>query len=283
MILIIDSGTTKTQWVLLDGSRIMEDTETIGFNPYYTPAGSIRESIANGLTENIINGEVKHIYFYGTGCSTKENCMLVNTILKGFFPNAAIETHHDLYGAAVALLKNREGIASILGTGSNSCLWNGQKIVEAVPSLGWLMGDEGSATHLGIIMLQAFLGGKMPKEITGAFYHYTGLNFEGILHKVYSENEPNRWISGLSPFASANIEKPEIRHLVKQNFLDFLSAQIKRYTGYREKEISFVGSVAWHFKDVLSEVLREEKLHAGIILQRPMDGLIEFHSSSSQD
>ncbi len=278
MKLIVDSGTTKTHWVLLEGKHITENFVTSGFNPYYTPAETIRQSIATGLPESMQNRKVKEVYFYGTGCSTTENCFLIKTILNEFFEEANIETHHDLYGAAVALLKNSEGIVAILGTGSNSCLWNGHEIVENMPSLGWLIGDEGSATYLGKILLKAFLSGEMSAKSTTAFYHYTGLDFEGTLHKIYKDNGTNRWIADLSRFASANIERQEIFDLVKQNFRDFLSVQIKKYTACREKDISFVGSVAWHFKDILQEVIREENLHTGIILQQPMDGLIEFHS-----
>ena len=280
MKLIVDSGTTKTHWVLLEGKHVTENFVTSGFNPYYTPTETIRQSIATGLPENMQNKKVKSVYFYGTGCSTNENCSLMKTILNEFFEDADIETHHDLYGAALALLKNREGIAAILGTGSNSCLWNGYEIVEGVPSVGWLIGDEGSATHLGKILLRAFLRGEMSTKNTTVFYRYTGLDFEATLHKIYKDNGVNRWIADLSRFASANMENQEIRNLVKQNFRDFLSAQIKKYSGYREKEISFVGSVAWHFRDILLEVLQEENLHAGIIVQQPMDGLIEFHSTT---
>jgi len=278
MKLIIDSGTTKTHWVLLKEKQIIENFKTTGFNPYYTSAKAIRESIATGLPESIKNKKIQEVYFYGTGCSTTKNCILLKSILQAFFKNAVIETHHDLCGAAVALLKNREGIAAILGTGSNSCLWNGQEIIETVPSLGWLIGDEGSATYLGKILLKAFLSKEMPKNITDTFYEYIGLDFEGVLHNMYGKHEANRWISSLAPFASAHLENEEIRKLVKKNFRDFLSVQIKRYNGYEEKEISFVGSVAWHFKDILREVIHEENMYTGIILQQPMDGLVEFHS-----
>lgn len=278
MKLIIDSGATKTQWVLLEGKQVAENFRTTGFNPYYTPAETIRQSIATELPERVKHRKIEEIYFYGTGCSATENCKLIKSILQAFFKEAAIETHHDLYGAAVALLKHREGIAAILGTGSNSCLWNGHNITEGVPSLGWLIGDEGSATHLGKGLLKAFLSGEMSAEITNAFYNYTELNFEGILHKIYKDSKPNRWISDLSRFASANMENKQIRNLIKQNFRDFLSSQIKKYIGYQDKEISFTGSVAWHFKDILYEVMQEESLHTGLILQQPMDGLIEFHS-----
>ncbi len=281
MKLIIDSGTTKTHWVLLEGKEISENFKTTGFNPYYTTAETIRKNIATELPENMKTREVENIYFYGTGCSTNTNCSKIKSILQGFFKNAVIHTHHDLYGAAVALQKNREGIAAILGTGSNSCLWNGNEIIENVPSVGWLIGDEGSATYLGKVLLKAFLSREMSKEITAVFYEYIRLDFEGALHKIYGEPQPNRWISGLSPFASAHIDNSEVRELVKKNFRDFLSAQIKKYNHFQEKEISFTGSVAWHFREVLREVLQEENLHPGIILQQPMDGLIEFHSDLS--
>ena len=278
MKLIIDSGSTKTHWVFVDERGKTDDFKTPGFNPYYASSDEIKKSIAAGLPKNIRSNAVDNIYFYGTGCSTPNNCLKVKNILQVFFPKALIETHHDLYGAAVALQKDREGIAAILGTGSNSCLWNGHEIVENVPSVGWIIGDEGSATYLGKIMLKAFLSGDMPEAITHTFYDFIGLDFEGALHKIYSEPHPNQWISGLSPFASAHMDHPEIQNLVKKNFRDFLSLQVKKYTGYQEKEISFVGSVAWHFREALHEVLQEEGLHLGIILQQPMDGLIAFHT-----
>ncbi len=279
MKLIIDSGTTKTHWVLLEEKQVTENFKTTGFNPYYTSAETIRQLISGELPENMRRKNVEKIYFYGTGCSTRANCSKVDSILQSFFKTAIIETHHDLYGAAVALLKDKEGIASILGTGSNSCLWNGHEIIESVPSTGWLLGDEGSATYLGKIILKAFLGGEMSKDITRTFYQDIGLDFEGVLHKIYSASQPNKWISGLAPFASAHINNREIRELVKKNFRDFLAVQIKRYSHYQTKEISFTGSVAWHFQELLREVLQEENLHAGSILQQPMDGLIEYHTS----
>jgi len=278
MKLIIDSGTTKTHWVLLEGKQIAENFKTTGFNPYYTSAETIRQGIATELPESIRSRRVEKIFFYGTGCSTTTNCSKIESILQTFFKDSIIETHHDLYGAAIALQKNREGIAAILGTGSNSGLWNGHEIIESVPSVGWLIGDEGSATYLGKVLLKAFLSGEMSKNITDIFYDYIGLDFEGSLHKIYGEREPNRWISSLAPFASAHLENKEVIELVKKNFRDFLSAQIKKYSDYRKREISFTGSVAWHFKDILHEVMQEENLHTGIILQQPMDGLIEFHS-----
>ncbi len=281
MKLIIDSGTTKTRWVLLDGKKLTEDFKTAGFNPYYTSAEEIKKSISAGLPATMKNRQVDNIYFYGTGCSTTANCNKIKNILQEFFRKALIETHHDLYAAAVALQKNRKGIAAILGTGSNSCLWDGKQIVENVPSTGWILGDEGSATYLGKLLLKAFLGGEMDDEITRIFYDAIHLDFEGALHKIYSEPAPNRWISSLSPFASANIQHPQVRELVKTNFRDFLFTQVKKYTRYQEEEISFTGSVAWHFREILHEVLKEEGLHLGIILQEPMNGLIEYHSQET--
>lgn len=281
MKLIIDSGTTKTRWVLLDGEKLTEDFKTPGFNPYYTSVEEIKKSIADGLPATMKTREVDNIYFYGTGCSTAANCNKIKNILQVFFKKALIETHHDLYAAAVALQKKRKGIAAILGTGSNSCLWDGEKIVENVPSTGWILGDEGSATYLGKLLLKAFLGGEMDDDITRTFYDAIHLDFEGALHKIYSEPAPNRWISGLSPFASANIQHPQVRELVKKNFRDFLDTQVKKYTRYQQEEVSFTGSVAWHFREILHEVLKEEGLHLGIILQEPMNGLIEYHSQET--
>lgn len=279
MKLIIDSGSTKTQWTVLDGDVVAETFYTDGINPYYMTVGQIKQLLDENLPKTILNSSFGQIYFYGTGCSTEANCTKVKDLLASFFKGAEISMNHDLTGAAVALLKEKKGIACILGTGSNSCLWDGHKIVENVPSLGYLLGDEGSGTYLGKLILKAFLSGEADKRLTDKFYAFVEMDFAGVLHKIYGDPQANRWIAGLSQFASANLNEPFIRNLVRVNFEDFLKAQVFKYSGFQESEISFVGSVAYYFRELLAEVLRDNHLKMGNILQKPMDGLIEYYSN----
>lgn len=277
MKLIIDSGSTKTEWAILKGKKVVESFISKGFNPYYTKGEEIENSIRKAWPGSFAPPNIKHIYFYGTGCSTEENCSLIQSILRRFFPDAVVAVYHDLQGAAVSLLKNKKGIACILGTGSNSCLWDGNKVTENVPSLGYLLGDEGSAVYLGKLLLKTILGGKANKELEQAFYEYIGMNFAEVLHKIYKDSDANRWIGGLAPFVTKNINHPQIKEIAWKNFLDFIEVQVSAYTGYRDLEISFLGSVAYHLQDVLKEVMKENGLKTGQIMKGPMEGLTEYY------
>jgi len=281
MKLIIESGATKTQWAVLDGKEVVDNFYTPGINPYYLGAEEIHDLVDEAIPDSFADLTVTQIFFYGTGCSTPENCVLVKAVLGNFFKEASISVQHDLDGAALALLKDKKGIACILGTGSNSCLWNGHEIVEKVPSLGYFLGDEGSGTFVGKLLLKAFLSGDVNEELTKKFYTYVGMNFSEILHKIYKDSLANLWVAGLAKFASANIHEPVIQHIVRHNFQEFVSQQLTKYTDYQELEISFVGSVAFYFQDILSEVLAEHHLKMGRVSQAPMEGLIEFHTRNS--
>lgn len=277
MKLIIDSGATNTEWAVLDGDRVAERFVSKGFNPFYTKPEEIEQVVREALAASMSSFKTDVVFFYGTGCSTTENCTLVRNILNEFFPDAAISVYHDLQAAAVALLKNKKGIACILGTGSNSCLWDGNQIVENVPSLGYLLGDEGSATYLGKLLLKKILSGKADDEISRSFYKYVGMNFSEVLHKIYKDHDANRWIGGLSLFVSEHIHHPQIKEIAKRNFQDFMAHQVSEYTGFRDVEISFLGSVAYYLQDVLREVMAASDLKTGVIMQGPMEGLIDYY------
>ena len=282
MKLIIDSGSTKTEWAILKAGELIERFVSRGFNPYYTSEKEIEISIREALPESMQPSDIQYVYFYGTGCSAKENCNLIRSILERFFPKAIISVSHDLVGAALALLKNKNGIACILGTGSNSCLWDGKQIVENVPSLGYMLGDEGSGIYMGKLLLKKILGGKADDEITQAFYEYVGMNFTQVLHKLYKDPDAKQWIGSLAYFITENIHLADIEDVAKQSFRDFIDNQISEFSGFREVEISFLGSVAYHLQDVLMEVMSERGLKTGVIMQSPMDGLIEYYQTYNE-
>ncbi|MBN2638233.1 MAG: ATPase [Bacteroidales bacterium] len=277
MKLIIDSGATKTQWSLMTGKEA-QHFYTRGLNPYYMTVETIHQTLLRELPEELLREPVKEIFFYGTGCSTKQNCNSIQSVLQHFFSQASITVHHDLYGAALALLHDQPGIACILGTGSNSCLWDGHQIIENAPSLGYMLGDEGSGTYLGKLLLKMILSEKADPKLSDAFFTFTRMNFAEILHKIYKEENPNRWIASLAEFAANHKKHPDIQEIIKKNFNDFIYEQVSRYTGFDKQDLSFTGSVAWFYQDELREVLEENHLISGIIMKDPMEGLIRWHS-----
>ncbi|NOY50224.1 MAG: hypothetical protein GXO88_06665 [Chlorobi bacterium] len=276
MILIADSGSTTTDWVFVNHGEFTR-FKSPGFNPYYYK----NEDYLNLLNDKSLAGisfsKVEEIFFYGSGCSSAENCVIVKSALWEMFPNAKIHLHHDLYGAALALCGKQAGIACILGTGSNSCLWSGNEITENVPSLGYLLADEGSGTYLGKIILTEILLGNAPEEISDAFYESYDLSFATTLDKIYKQGNPNKFMSQLSVFANDNIDNEWILSMIRKNFEDFLEAQIMKYSNYENHKINFVGSVSYHFKEILLEVLKNRSLTAGKIIKSPIEELVRLH------
>ncbi len=279
MILIADSGSTKTDWILTNGDKINKQITTVGYNPYYHKGDSLIVSMTKELLPNIGDKNIEKIFFYGSGCSSDTNCTMVKSSLWQLFPNALIEVNHDLFGAAVALLKNNKGIACILGTGSNSCLWDGKQIIENVPSVGYLLGDEGSGTYIGIKILKGILEKKAPPEIIESFYFDHNTSFDGVLSSIYNKPKANQFISGISIFAQRNISNNWIKNTIKQAFIDFIENQIKQYSNYQNLEVSFTGSIAFHFKDILLEACNENNIKTGVIIKNPIEGLFTYHTN----
>ncbi len=281
MILIADSGSTKTSWVLTNGAKVIQTVHTKGYNPYYYKNKSLLLTIKSELLPLLKTNDIDKVFFYGSGCSSDENCSMVNNALSQLFPGSTVIVHHDLYGAALALLNNKEGIACILGTGSNSCYWDGYKIISNVPSVGYLLGDEGSGTYIGMKILKGILEDKAPNYIIDSFYKYYNTTFDGILNNIYNEAEPNRFISEVSKFAEKNISNSWIQESIKQSFVDFIENQLKMYDNYQNLEVCFTGSIAFHFKQILVEVCLESNIKLGVILKNPIDGLVSYHINST--
>ncbi len=277
MILIVDSGSTTTEWIFVMDSGETKRFLTPGFNPYYFKDESYLEKLDSQMTGEISFSDVGFIYFYGSGCSSQTNCALVKTSLWEMFPEADIKLNHDLYGAAVALCGDDVGIACILGTGSNSCLWNGKEIVENVPSVGYLLGDEGSGNYLGKLILTEVLLGNAPEELSKHFYEFYGLDFTTSMEKIYKQENPNRFLASISKFASKNISNIWIKEMIKLNFNNFIDRQIVKYTNYENYKISFVGSVAFAFQDILKEVMKSRGLKQEKIIRSPMEELVKYH------
>jgi len=281
MILIADSGSTKTSWILTDGRSIINQISTIGFNPNYYKDNDFENIIKNELLPFLVDIKISNIYFYGSGCSTSTNCTIIKNILSRIFINATIDIRHDLFGAAVALLNNKKGIACILGTGSNSCSWDGEQIIENVPSVGYLLGDEGSGIHIGKKILKGVLENKAPNSIIDNFYNHYNTNFDETITNLYNLPKPNQYISAISIFAKNNIQNDWVRSMVKQSFVDFIKNQVVQYHNYSKLKVSFTGSIAYYFSEILTESCAENNIIIGDIMKDPILGLYNYHSFSN--
>lgn len=277
MILIADSGSTKTEWLLLDKNVVIEQCFSMGINPYFVDSNGIIEIIKNEVIPSFIGRLPSEIYFYGSGCSTPTKKSTIATALSHFFPNAYLEINHDLLGTARALCLREEGIACILGTGSNSCLYNGREIVENVPSLGYFFADDGSGANLGKIFLTKYLLQELSPETEKLFKKQHHYSLENVLDAVYNLPKPNRFLASFSPFIHQNLHLPEIEEIAKSSFRAFFKNQVCKYSDYQHKKVFFIGSVSYHYADLIREVATEYGVKVSAISKSPMEGLVRYH------
>ena len=277
-ILIADSGSTKTDWVLLSQKEIKLQMQTIGFSPYFQTSEEIATEITTVLLPQLVNelSNIEQIYYYGTGCSSDDKKGIISQAIQQSLGNIPTEINHDLLASARALCGNEKGIACILGTGSNSCLYNGTTITENVTSYGYLFGDHGSGAVLGKTLVQYYFDGKLPQSLTAAF-EAAGYNKEVILDNVYKKQMPNRYLASLCLFISQHQQHETIQLLIKQCFADFFEYQVSKYTHAQQLPINAVGSVAYNFKQWFAQVATEKGFTVGDIIQSPMEGLIKYH------
>lgn len=291
MLLIADSGSTKTDWAIVTGASQPVVLNTQGINPVHQS----REEIVRILREEFVslmasNPEVQKlrssailtpefplaVYFYGSGIRPEMES-LMTVLLSETFPQAqTIEAHSDLLGAARALCGRNEGIASILGTGANSCLYDGKTIVKHTPALGYILGDEGSGAVLGKRFIHDLYGGILSDKIREAFEAETKLNLAEIIKRVYRQPLANRFLASLSEFITNHLDEPEVRGVVVQNLVDFLRYHISPYNR-QDLPVSFVGSIAWHYQDELREAAECLGFRLGTVLKTPLAGLIRYH------
>lgn len=277
MILIADGGSTKTDWRLLRDGQEYKQVQTTGFNPYLLGSEDIESILWKELQPYIDNTGVSKIYYYGAGCSTANKNQVVESALEKVFPSARISIDHDLLGAARALCGNDAGIAAILGTGSNSCYYDGKMITDHIFSLGFFFGDEGSGAFMGKNLISAYLHKELPEELTKKLIDQYPMSMESILDSVYNKPAPSRFLASFSTFIYNNREHSFIRELILHNFRQFFTYQVACYPHHQSVPIHFVGSVAYHYQEFLHEVGQEFGSHVGRIIQAPIDGLVEYH------
>lgn len=274
-ILIADSGATKTDWSFVLNGQIDKRFETKGISPIYQSQDEIVEEIRQTVYPEFKNRTVDAIYFYGTGCIPEKIESVKNAISRSF-PVSEIEVYSDLAAAAHALCGHQPGIACILGTGSNSCEWNGTEIVKQVSPLGFILGDEGSGASLGKLLVGDALKNQLTPALKEKLLEQYNLTPAVIIDKVYQQPFPSRFLAGLAPFLLENISEPGIRSIVNRSFSDFFERNIAQYN-YRKNKVNFVGSIAWHFAEILREVAAEKGIRIGKIEKSPMAGLVEFY------
>jgi N-acetylglucosamine kinase-like BadF-type ATPase len=279
MILIADSGSTKTEWVIIHNSKTIKQCFSMGINPYFIDTKGIIDIIETEVIQNLGDITPNKIFFYGSGCSTPTKKSTVENALKYFFPNASIQIEHDLLASARAVCGNKEGIACILGTGSNSCLYDGSNIIENVPSLGYLFADEGSGGYLGKLLLTNYLLGNLSLETTELFNLKYNYSLENILDAAYNKPKPNRFLASFSPFIHEHLHIPEVKEIAMQNFRDFFTKQVCKYSNYQKMNVSFIGSVAFYYAPLIHEIAKEYDLNISTIIKSPMEGLIKYHCS----
>ena len=277
MILIADSGSTKTEWIVLEPSGNSKSFRTIGLNPYYIDEIDIKHTITVNLLRNFERESIDELYFYGSGCGAENKKKLIENILSELFSKAEIHVFTDILGTARALFGNSEGIACILGTGSNSCMYDGNEIVSIVPSRGFIFGDEGSGSNLGKELISHYFKNTLPDTIKNAFIKKYNLPDTDIMDAIYRRPFPNRFLGSFSQFINEQSNDRFIKKMIENSFNKFIEYYISIYKNYKKYDIGITGSVAFYFKKELEEVFKKNSLEINIILKSPIENLVKYH------
>lgn len=278
MILIADGGSTKTSWTLIqdDGKKVMFNTE--GYNPYFSDTEYIIDSMKKNMPSDLPTNKITEVNYYGAGVHNDEKAEIVAKAMRVIFPKAKTNIGHDLLAAARALLGNKRGFAAILGTGTNTCIYDGEDIEMSIDSLAYILGDEGSGCYIGKKLLSDYIRGYMPKNVRDSFWDTFKLTPDEILDAIYTKPLPNRFCASFSKFVydiTVNLEYSG--NLVRTSFQDFFKNLVSHYPNYKELEFNCIGSVAYNFRNVLEEVATEYGMKVGKIIRSPIDDLVKFH------
>ena len=277
MMLIADSGSTKTDWcVILDNTPIKK-IGTKGLNPFFQSGEEIQQELTHSLLPQLPEGTIDSVYFYGAGCTPEKAPTLRRAIADSLPIVGNIKAYSDMLAAARGLCGREAGITCILGTGSNSCFYDGKEIVNHISPLGFILGDEGSGAVLGKLLVGDILKNQLSPAIKEVFLKQFDLTVPEIIDRVYRQPFPNRFLASLSPFIAQHLEEPGIRQLVLGSFIAFLRRNVMQYD-YTQYPAHFIGSVAHCYKEILQEAAQETGIRIGKILQSPMEGLIQYHS-----
>ncbi|MBT6809258.1 MAG: N-acetylglucosamine kinase [Flavobacteriales bacterium] len=277
MILIADSGSTKCSWAecSLKGGLIKVHN-TVGFNPKYTTSENLSSELRNSTLLSI-KGKVTEIYFYGAGCSSDEKNKKISDPLSHFFTNAKIIIKHDMEAAVKATYNGAPIISCILGTGSNSCFFDGEKIHENAPSLGYILGDEASGNYFGKKLINLYVNNALPKNLIEKFENWTAKRKEDIIENIYSVQRPNLYLATFFRFMVENKEEEIFDTIFREGVHHFFDLHIKCFNNYKDYPLTFVGSVAFYLSGYIKEIAKKEGIQVQEILQSPIDNLVKEH------
>ncbi|MDR0421345.1 MAG: ATPase [Prevotellaceae bacterium] len=280
MILVADSGSTKTSWCVIDSCKNYNYIETGGLNPCLQS----EEIILNELRTNLlpkITCEITEIFYYGTGVTSEKQAVMIDILKELFTKATTVEAYSDLLGSARSVCGDGAGIACILGTGSNSCLFDGKNIVDAVNCGGYILGDEGSGAVLGRNLLNAFLKRDLSEKIHDDLVKNHNLSYGYIVEKVYKTPMANTWMAGFTKYLNENRDEPCIRKIITESFEAFFAKNIEKYADYKNYQVHFIGSIAHHFKLILEEIAQRRQITIGNIIQAPITELANYHKKHS--
>ncbi|HET6528127.1 MAG TPA: hypothetical protein VFG39_05195 [Balneolaceae bacterium] len=276
-ILIADSGATKTEWCLKSGEAT-QIFQTEGLNPYYHTSESVTKVIREKLQPNLADATIDSIFFYGAGCDSREKEQVIQNALQKSFTDAQIDVYHDLLAAARACFHGEAGIACILGTGSNSCLYDGTKIVEHIPSLAFILGDEGSAGYFGKQLINKYFRYELPDDLKADLEKNYNMSLSHITQGLYDGDQKSRFIASYGAFLGKHTDHPFIHKMLVDGFENFIARIVMKYTNAADYEVRFIGSVAYAHQDIIKDILQKNGMKAGLFIKKPMDRLVEFHS-----
>jgi glucosamine kinase len=274
--LIADSGATKAEWCLMNGKK-KKSIFTQGISPYFLSTDEITRLVTDELASKINKETVEQVYYYGTGCANPENAKSVKKALQRVFPDAKVQVQTDLMAAARALCGHDKGVACILGTGSNSCYYNGRTIVKNSPGLGYVLGDEASGAYLGRKVIQYYLYHTFDEDLRARFDAHFVTTAVEILDNVYKKPMPNRYLASFAMFLAENRGHYMIENIIEDGLNDFFFQHLCKYAEIWKYPVSFAGSVAYGFQDVLKDLCSSYEFELGTILKNPMEGLVEYH------
>lgn len=282
MILIADSGSTKTEWRILLEDGTISQARTTGYNPHHQTAAEITNGLRTEFMTQLPPGNIEQIFFYGAGCASEKSKDIVRQAFAEVFPEVETVVDHDLLAAARALCLDEPGIACILGTGSNSCLYDGQKIIGNIPALGYILGDEGSGTDLGKRVVSDYLRGDMPEHLRKRFQKRFSVTVDEVLDRIYRQAFPKPYLAAFSRFLFHNLKDPYCYRLVYDSFSDFIRINISKYPDYQQHKVHFVGSVAFYYGNILRQAAADQGLTVRNILESPIAGLTLYHRGEAE-
>jgi glucosamine kinase len=278
MILVCDSGSTKADWILGDKGKVAGEFNTIGFNPYFQDADTIENELLNHPELLALRDKIESIFFFGAGCSSSERNALISEGLKRVFRKAYIEVNHDVLASAIATCGDQPGIACIIGTGSNSCYFDGKDVQPNNYGLGYILGDEASGSYLGKLLLTHYLYGILPADLEQQFNEVYGpTSKDYVINHVYKMSGANVWLASFAQFLVDRKDHPWVKEQVLKSFDTFLRLFVCSYPDYKNLDVYFIGSIAWFFRELLQEAAAKQNVRTGKIIRKPINDLADYY------